>query len=438
MDAAAMGKTQRGQATVDYVAVVAIVAVVLAVGAAAISVTGVGDRILYAMRKGICTVGGVLCPLPPQPCVVSRDAQRDTGSVTVWFVRVGEDQALLVERRSDGKVAVTLAGGGHAGGELGIGAGGEIEAGGKSFGAGGEARAAAVARLGGGQEWILPSEGAAKRLIEKLGQGETIPLLDTPAHVIDDLFGGGDDIPRPDVEWGEAGTGGDASAEGDAGPATVTASVAMRVAEGMRTDHTTGRKTVYLKLNSQGSVSLAKKLLGVGGASDASASVALTFDRHGRPVELAATGWGQLEAGVHLPAARRFVEKLLAHSKGHGSGGGRLEVDARLDLIAPANAEAAKRLVDALGHPTDPGGIAGAIAGLGERFVNGARLDARLYEVTSDTVGGGGRVKVGVGVGGNVEHRVEQHRLVGAWARPPDGAWGDRRDCLDAARRLAA
>ena len=48
------------------------------------------------------------------------------------------------------------------------------------------------------------------------------------------------------------------------------------------------------------------------------------------------------------------------------------------------------------------------------------------------------RAKVVVGVGANLEHRMEQSTLLGAWERPPDGAWTDRRDCTDAAKRLAA
>ena len=230
------------------------------------AVGGVGERLLHALRQGLCAVGGVLCPPPPQPCVVKRDAQRDNGSVSVGVVRLGEDQALIVERLSNGKVAVTLIGGGHAGAEVGIGAGGSIGTGGDALGAGAEARAAVIARLGDGREWILPDEAAAKRLIDQLGRDETIPLLDGPAEAIDDLFGGGEDVRRPDVEWDEGGTGGDATGEADLGPATVSARVAMGVSVGIRTDHRTGRRTYYLRLDAASSAALSAKLLGASGA----------------------------------------------------------------------------------------------------------------------------------------------------------------------------
>jgi hypothetical protein len=430
-------RSDRGQATVDYVALLGLVALVLAAGVGAVAVSGVGERLLYALRQGLCAVGGVLCPPPPEPCVVKRDAQRDNGSVSVGVVRLGEDQALIVERLSNGKVAVTLIGGGHAGAEVGIGAGGSIGTGGEALGAGAEARAAVIARLGDGREWILPDEAAAKRLIDQLGRDETIPLLDGPAEAIDDLFGGGEDVRKPDVEWDEGGTGGDAAGEADVGPATVSARVATGVSVGIRTDHRTGRRTYYLRLDAASSAALSAKLLGASGAGAGATSIAVTFDRHGKPVELLATASRQLEGGLQLPPGLA-AGKLLARAVAHGGTGGRLEVEGRLDLRAPANAEATKRLLDALGHPDDPGGLGRAVAGMGERLVNGARLDARLYGMTSDTYGGSARAKVVVGVGANLEHRMEQSTLLGAWERPPDGAWTDRHDCTDAAKRLAA
>jgi hypothetical protein len=430
-------RSEHGQATVDYVALLGLVGFLLALGGAAVTVTGLGDRFVYALRQGICAVGGVLCPPPPEPCVVRRDAQRDSGSVTVGVVRLGQDQALVVERLSNGKVAVTLIGGGHAGGEIGIGAGVGVSTGGETLGAGAEARAAVIARLGDGREWIVPDVAAARRLIDQLGRDETIPLVDGPVEAIDELFGDGEHVRDPDVEWDEGGTGGDASGEADVGPVTVSARGALGVSVGVRTDHRTGRRTYYLRLDASASAALGAKLVGGRGAGAGSTSVAVTFDRHGRPVELVATAFRQLDGSMQLPAGL-VAKNLLARAGAHGGTGGRLEVDARLDLAAPANAEAAKRLIDALRHPEEPGALAGAVAGLGERIINGARLDARVYRMTSDTYGGSARAKVVVGVGANLEHRMEQSQLLGAWERRPDGAWTDRRDCTDAARRLAA
>jgi hypothetical protein len=413
------------------------VAFALAAGGAAVTVTGVGERLLYALRHGICTVGSVLCPPPPPPCVIARDAQRDSGSVTVGVVRVGEDQALVIERLSNGKVAVTLVGGGHGGVDVGLGVGGHVQAGGEALGAGAEVRAAVIARLGGGKEWILPNEAAARKLVDALGQGQTIPLVDTPAQAIDDLFGGGEDVRPPDVEWQEAGSGGEAHAVGEAGSALVSARVAASEAIGSRIDHRTGERTLYLRLDDASSAALSLKLLGAGAAGAGSTSVAVTLDRHGTPVELVATAFRQLEDSLQLPPGLS-TPKVLAHAGANAASGRRLEVEARLDLQSPANAEATKALLAAMADPSDLPGRVAAVARLGERLIDGARIDARLYGLDSQNYGAGGRARVGIGFGAALDHRLEQTRLLAAWQRPPDGAWTDRRDCLDAARKLAA
>ena len=73
-------RSDRGQATVDYVALLGLVALLLAVGGAAVTVSGVGDRLMYALRQGLCAVGGVLCPPPPEPCVVRRGSNTSSGT----------------------------------------------------------------------------------------------------------------------------------------------------------------------------------------------------------------------------------------------------------------------------------------------------------------------------------------------------------------------
>jgi hypothetical protein len=432
----ATGPGQDGQASVEYVAVIALVALILAVGAAVITVSGLGERVIHTIRQGLCEVAGLACPVPPQPCVVRRQAERDSGSVTVGIVRLGSDASVIRELRSDGRVLVTLIGGSHGGAEIGIGAGGEIVAGGAPLPAGGEARAAAIVHLGGGRQWVVRTQADADRLVDDLGQDETIPILDGPAEAIDEALGGGSDVRGPDVEWVEGGPGGEASAAIGAG-LSVSATASMAQVEGTRIDHRTGARTLYLRLDSAGSAAISAKLVGASVSAPGTTSVALTFDRHGKPVELSASATRGLEGMVGLPPGLR---SLIAQSAGGATPGpgARVEVEARLDLTAPANVEAARRLMQALEHPDDPGGVLGTVKGIGERIVDGARLQARLYGSTGHSYGGGGRVKVGGGLGGQVLHRTEDNRLLDAWERPPDGTWAQRRDCLDAAERLAA
>ena len=64
----------RGQATVDYVALVALVAVLLALalGAASAGAAGVVNAVAGQIRHALCAVGGGPCPdLRSRPCAVA-------------------------------------------------------------------------------------------------------------------------------------------------------------------------------------------------------------------------------------------------------------------------------------------------------------------------------------------------------------------------------
>ena len=66
-----------GQATVEYTAVIALVGVVLAVGAAVVTVTGVGDRLLYTCLYG-SQAGDKRRRLRPNPALAIDEQDPDT------------------------------------------------------------------------------------------------------------------------------------------------------------------------------------------------------------------------------------------------------------------------------------------------------------------------------------------------------------------------
>ena len=250
--------------------------------------------------------------------------------------------------------------------------------------------------------------------------------MDLPVEAVDELFGGAaSEVRDPDIEWSEGGVGGKARASAGAGPLTIAAAASSRQLLGMRTDHRTGRRTLYFKLDGSASASLGAKLLG--GAVDGSgqATLSMTFDRAGRPVELAAAAnaSGQALARAHV-ALRELVTRSIGDDL--PAPGARVEVTGRLDLRAPANVEAAQRLVRAFEHG-DPGGVLGAIEGLGERLVEGSRLAARLYETSGHTLSARGSARAGPGVAGSVLHRADGARLVHAWERPAQRRLGRAR-----------
>ncbi|MGB2712387.1 MAG: hypothetical protein WBC33_12835, partial [Conexibacter sp.] len=56
-------RSARGQATGEYVALVALVAVVLVL-AAGLTSGGIGGQLLGALQRGLCRVAGQTCPRP--------------------------------------------------------------------------------------------------------------------------------------------------------------------------------------------------------------------------------------------------------------------------------------------------------------------------------------------------------------------------------------
>ena len=102
-----------GQASLEYVGLLALVATALAVAAPAAGLAGVPAEVAKVVRTGVCIVGGDVCRASDaeaaglQPCTLS-DRRRGGGlAVTVLSVRVGGDHQWLVAQRSDGSVAVT-------------------------------------------------------------------------------------------------------------------------------------------------------------------------------------------------------------------------------------------------------------------------------------------------------------------------------------------
>ena len=121
-------RSRDGQAAADYAAVLLVVVAVLLVGAA-VAVPGVGERVVAAMRTGVCLVGGDICrdadarAAGLSPCVTSS---RETGSesaVTVLSMRVGEDGRWSVDVQSDGSAVVTRTDGRSLGASVGLGFG---------------------------------------------------------------------------------------------------------------------------------------------------------------------------------------------------------------------------------------------------------------------------------------------------------------------------
>jgi len=121
-----------GQATLEYIAAVALVAALLLVAAPAVGAPDIARAVADAIKHGLCVAGGDVCStgdarragLPP--CPLKSDFTGAEGSVKAFSVELGGKWTLTVTPRSDGSVAIVRAAGGSVGVSAGAGPSGSL------------------------------------------------------------------------------------------------------------------------------------------------------------------------------------------------------------------------------------------------------------------------------------------------------------------------
>ncbi len=407
-----MLRSERGQGTIEYIALIAVLAIVL--GAAATLATGgasgVANAFVGQVRHALCIVSGRACRAERRlPCVVASERDIHHVAVTILLVRLDGDRYVLREKLSDGTVRLTLAHRGGAGVEVGIGSRVKTALKGRFFGLDDEARAGAQGVLGYGEVFVARDDREAGEILRALRR-----------HV--PLVGGGLPDPRERfVEGGLRGLG--RVGLGGLGAGASVEGLTEAIAGGRR-DERTGHVTITLNAGTAGWAMMHVVMSGLAGATDRQAGLAVTLDRERQPVELALNASGTLAAGVTLPTG--VADALRVRGGGNAqlaTTGRRWELGARIDLRDPqvAAAWAAFRR-----DPTSTD----AIHALGAQLRAGAQLDVRSYAVSSESDGGGVGAGAGVRVGGEFDHTTDRARLLSAATRPPGGLWERRVDCL--------
>jgi hypothetical protein len=167
----ARGAGQRGQATVEYAAIVLALAVALgAAGAvAAARGGGVADAVSRQIARALCIVTGGDCDREREPCVVSSSTRTRENGLTIAVLRLGSDRTVVREQRSDGTIAVTYTEGDIAG--LDAGSGTHVSVGRRAVRLSGELGASILARSGRGAVWELRDARQADALVERLRRG---------------------------------------------------------------------------------------------------------------------------------------------------------------------------------------------------------------------------------------------------------------------------
>jgi hypothetical protein len=393
---------ERGQASIEWLAVVALVATLLALGAGLAQADGVSRRVTREMARALCLVRGGDCHRDQSPCTTRASADRSTWTAGFAIFRVGSDRYALVEARSDGSYAVTVTGALTGGVEAALGLHAGAHVGGLDVSVGGAVTASLLARVAGGRTWIASSAAEAEAIVGAGGAARP------------------PDLTAGDGAWLSsvgATIGADALVHVDAGSATL----AFDQHAGTITDHRTGVRTIYVEAGTRASATV------LGGAVSASTPdarevYAVELSPSGRPLALTITATGALGASRDLPAVVQPVVGRL-------SGGDRYEVTATLDLTDPATAAAAADLLEAIARKR---GRARPSAALRRLVAASGSVEARILATgreASDETGAEATIGPGtLALGHATAHR--EQRLVTAASRGLDGRWIAREDCI--------
>jgi hypothetical protein len=382
---------QRGQATTEYVAIVAVVAIILAGAATAVAAPSIPRSIAHTVRKGICIVVGDVCDSADakarglDPCVLTSASHKRRTGGTFLVLRVGGTQEYAIERRSDGSYRVS-AGDGQ---DFGATAGAGIRLGG-SFHIGLDG----TASIGwaSGRVWELPDKRALQDLLARFEHP-----YDMASRFVDMMPASV--IPTPTRRFGrlDGAASGEISLELAADRAATTAG-----SESVEARTAIGRET------------------GRGGT-------VWSFDLAGRSDGPLAAVVPAVARGGHMLAEwRRGPHPSLVLRAVATQGSRTVETVARLPLENGDDRAAAARYVLAA-LPAAAGRLAGR--DLAARMAAHGTVERFTYEDHAADHGFNVELKLLAGLGAERTSHVTTRKLVGAELITPDGTL-QREDCL--------
>jgi hypothetical protein len=371
-----MRESERGQASAEYVGVLAVAAAVFVTVGATVGLGEIPAAVASTVRTGICIVAGDICrdsdarAAGLQPCTVGDRAQGGGTTFSIGLLRLGGANGLLVARRSDGSVLVTRS----AEARRGVGAGVGLEATplGIDVGVAGSADFTITA----GKAWEFPDAASAGR-----------------------FFAGAEDVP-PTWRFGELGgeLGGEvgASLKGIRF-AGVHASAGM--AAGVR--HGRGQTTLYMR-----------------GRLDTGANVWAPGSHS------AVTGPGG-QVMIELTTEGDDVREIAFRTASRGAGTGQIvDTVARLDLRDPRNRAAARSMLVS-GVPTPP-----RLLALMRYTVQHGTVERSVYDVHDDSSAFALGVKFVAELGLEDKDVDVERRLVAASAWTHGSQERVREDCI--------
>lgn len=445
-------RSASGQASVDYVAALALVAVVFAMSASAVGAPWLPLSLAEAIRHGICVVSGSLCtPAEARragldPCPVHRRSVAERAGATA-VLHLGRGDSMVVERFSDGRARVTFVDGGEVGGTVGVGLDSPL-------GPSASGRAGLGVAFNRGRVYEFADWARAQRFLARFARTETMTgegrrALQALCLRCPEWLEGraAPRLPEPDATFLEGGTYGDLSAQAGlalpAGRRTVELEAELEAGgvELLGRRRSGRRTTWYLRLEGSASAELGAVLGALTAADGGEAALELTVEDR-RPVSVTARVAAHYASRIDLVGTGLdtgdVVDRLTAAAAAPaepGDGGGvGVEASLALDLTDPANAGA---VLGALVPGQSTLLRAEALAALGRRLDVAGELDLRTYRTTRAADGhelGGGQVLY---VGAGYAKTESSRRLISAWSGRP-GELRRREDCEAAARSAAA
>jgi hypothetical protein len=385
-----------GQATLEYIAAVALLAAVFLVAAPAVGAPDFGRKVVDAVKHGICIAGGDICTsgdarragLPP--CPLRSETTGAEGSLTAFSIELGGKWTLTVTPQSDGTVAVVRSAGTSAGVKGGPSAGGNI--GPVKFEAG--ADGAVRGRVQVARGWTFRDRATANRFLE---------------HSVKNAF---DDEHWP-WTWQSGELGSEVSAQADisagadgvAGGDIVAVSMSGQAAIGMRKGRD-GTSTTYTRISLSGP------------------DVTVPF--------APSTGRGRSEWIAEYTRDTSGPREIVFRTAAPSHAGKELtETVARLDLRDPANLAVARPLLDSP-EPWSSVGGAGKQAVM-DRIATHGVVERTISAVDDRSWGASAAVKAGLrfSLGGK---RVKVHKTLREATIQRGALRGARLDCVPAAR----
>lgn len=420
-------RSSRGQASVEYVAILVLVGAVL-LAALAITTGGLGPRVADAVERGLCALTGSACPAPPRtvadlpPCPLTRRSRTQELKFDVTFIHEGQDLTLMREAYSDGHVDITFADGQALGLRGTLGAGFHIGVP-KEGVKGASVHADAV--FTSGRRWSFTNAAAADEFVRRHGSFQTLA-----GRVEDGLkrdcflchwigFAKPDDPPPPDAEYRQVGGRLGASVSLASDGIGLSANLELTGALGVR--HTrSGERTFYFQAGATAGASLLLRA-GAGRTGGATLTVGVTVDRAGHPTALNFAG-----AGVDSAEATRRVVGTYRQAAGEGTVH---ELEFRVPLDAPGATRVGDAVLRGL-SVAHVGELPGAIAAAARWGRRNATITERTYALSDHRggleVSGTLGAKLGAGVGTNSRGL----RLLDVRTRLPGLPFLTRADCL--------